>query len=273
MDAWQPHLVVYESADLAAPIVAGVAGVATANHSFGRPVPDVALQRAAAAIAPLWRAAGLEPDDLAGAYRGSYVDICPPSFRVGASQVPSRTYPLRPVEAPGDDDPIRSRARVYATLGTAFNDLETFRLLLDAFDGIDCEVVMTIGRNQSPHDLDPVSPNVTVVQYIPQAEVLVDCTVVVAHAGSGSVLAALAHGRPLVLLPRGADQFENAAVCSDIGVAETILPDDLSAARVRSTLEQVLGDAGYTEAARAVAAEIAAMPSASSVAEELAAHL
>jgi UDP:flavonoid glycosyltransferase YjiC (YdhE family) len=117
-----------------------------------------------------------------------------------------------------------------------------------------------------------VPPNVTVAQYVPQAEILVGCEAVVAHAGSGSVLAALAHGRPLVLLPRGADQFENAAVCADIGVAETILPADVTADRVRSALERVLTDAAYTERARSLAAEIAAMPSAASVADELAAQ-
>jgi UDP:flavonoid glycosyltransferase YjiC (YdhE family) len=270
VEAWQPELVVHESADLAAPIAAAAAGVSSVNHAFGRPIPDPALRRAAETIAPLWRAAGLEPDPFAGNYRLAYVDICPPSFRADVPQAPTRTHLLRPVEAGDDAGAVRERPLVYATLGTAFNDLASFRLLLDAFDGVDCDVVMTIGRNQSAADLQPVPPNVTVAQYIPQAEILVGCEAVVAHAGSGSVLAAFAHGRPLVLLPRAADQFENAAVCSDIGVAETILPADVTAARVRSALERVLTDAAYTEAARALAAETAAMPSAASVADELA---
>jgi UDP:flavonoid glycosyltransferase YjiC (YdhE family) len=83
------------------------------------------------------------------------------------------------------------------------------------------------------------------------------------------VLASLAHGRPLVLLPRGADQFENAAVCAEIGVAVTILPTDLSADRVRGALRQVLTEAAFASAARSVADEIAAMPPAASVAHEL----
>jgi UDP:flavonoid glycosyltransferase YjiC (YdhE family) len=272
IEAWQPDLVVHESDDLAAPIAAAAAGVSSANHAFGRPIPEQALRRAAEVIAPLWHAAGLEPDAFAGAYRGSYVDICPPSFRADVPQAPTRTCRLRPAEAVGGGGARRERPLVYATLGTSFNDLASFRLLLDAFDGVDCDVVMTIGRNLSPDDLDPVPRNVTVARYIPQAEILIDCAAAVAHAGSGSVLAALAHGRPLVLLPRGADQFENAAVCSDLGVAETILPAELASARVRDALERVLTDAAYTDAARSVAAEIAAMPSAASVADELAAQ-
>lgn len=271
VDAWRPKLVVHEPADLAAPIAAAASGVASANHSFGRPIPDDALRRAAAAIAPLWHAAGVEPDGLAGAYRGAYVDVCPPSFRADVPPAPTRTYALRPAEV-SVGGPNGGRPRVYSTLGTVFNDLATFRLLLEAFDGAECDVVMTIGRNLSPDELGPVPANVTVAQYIPQAEILGRCGAVVAHAGSGSVLASLAHGRPLVLLPRGADQFENAAICSRIGVAMTIMPPDLSAARVRGALEQVLADASYTEVARSVAAEIAAMPSAASVADDLAAQ-
>ena len=272
VEAWQPALVVHEPADLAAPIAAAAAGVATVNHSFGRPIPDDALRQAAAAIAPLWHAAGVEPDPFAGAYRGSYVDICPSSLRADVPPAPAPTFPIRPAEAANGERAHGGRPRVYSTLGTIFNDLATFRLLLEAFDGAACDVVMTIGRNLWPHELDPVPSNVTVAQYIPQAEILGSCEAVVAHAGSGSVLAALAHGRPLVLLPRGADQFENGAVCSDIGVAVTIMPADLTAARVRTALEQVLADASYAEAARSVAAEIAAMPTAASVADELAAQ-
>jgi UDP:flavonoid glycosyltransferase YjiC (YdhE family) len=269
VEAWRPELVVHEPADLAAPIAAAAAGVATVNHAFGRPIPDAALRRAAAAIAPLWLAAGVEPDAFAGAYRGAYVDVCPPSLRADLPRTPARTYPLRPAEA-DDDGATRSRPRIYSTLGTVFNDVGTFRLLLDAFDGAECDVVMTIGRNLSPDELEPIPPNVTVAQYIPQAEILRSCEAVVAHAGSGSVLASLAHGRPLVLLPRGADQFENATVCSEIGVAVTIQPTDLSADRVRDALQQVLTDAAFAGAARSVAAEIVAMPPAASVAENLA---
>jgi UDP-N-acetylglucosamine transferase subunit ALG13 len=270
--AWEPSLVVYESADIAAPIAAAAAGVSTANHSFGQPIAEAALRRAAEVVAPLWRAAGLKPDGFAGAFRGSYVDIWPPSLRTDTTPLRTRIHRLRPADAGEPGGTARDRPLIYATLGTAFNDLATFRLLLDALGEIDCDVVMTIGRNHSPCDLEPIPGNATVAQYITQAEVLVNCDAVVAHAGSGSVLAALAHGCPLVLLPRGADQFDNAAVCAEVGVAKTIMPTDISAAVVRSAVDQVLTDSAYAEAARSVAAEIAAMPSPAAVAGELAAQ-
>jgi UDP:flavonoid glycosyltransferase YjiC (YdhE family) len=98
------------------------------------------------------------------------------------------------------------------------------------------------------------------------------CHAVVAHAGSGSVLAALAHGLPLVLLPQGADQFDNAATCTAHGVAEAIMPPDLAADRLGDALQRVLAEPAYTAAAAALAEEIASMPTPASVADGIAAQ-
>jgi UDP:flavonoid glycosyltransferase YjiC (YdhE family) len=268
----QPDVLVHEPGDLAAPIAATANGVPVVLHAFGRPIPEGALRQAAEEIAPMWQAAGLEPDELAGAYIGSYVDICPPSLRVALPRTPSRTHLLRPADAAFATDGARDRPLVYATLGTVFNEPRIFRLLLDAFEAVDCDVIMTIGRNRDPRDLEPTPGNVTVEQYIPQGEILAGCDAVVAHAGSGSMLAALAHGRPLVLVPMGADQFENASACRALGVAETILPADFSVERVREAVQHVVEGGTYAETARSVAAEIAAMPTAAVVAEEIAAQ-
>ena len=60
-----------------------------------------------------------------------------------------------------------------------------------------------------------------VERYVPQADVLPLCDVAVGHGGSGSTLGALAHGLPMLLLPHGADQFENAQACAALGVARS----------------------------------------------------
>jgi MGT family glycosyltransferase len=242
------------------------------HHAFGCAIPEPALRRAADAVAPLWRAFGLDPDPLAGAYRGAYIDICPPCLRTPLPETATHIHYLRPAEAAERRGERRARPLVYATLGTNFNAPELFRLLLAVLERVDCDAVMTIGRDRSPHELEPIPSNVTVAQYIPQAEILCDCDLVVSHAGSGSFLAALAHGRPLVLLPQGADQFDNAAACAALGVAEVVLPPELETEVVRQAVEHVLRDPGYALAARAVAAEIDAMPSPAAVADELAEH-
>jgi len=64
----------------------------------------------------------------------------------------------------------------------------------------------------------------------------------------------------MLLVPQGADQFENAAHCRRLGAARVLLPDELTADAARAAAVSLLDEA-FRESARRVAAEIAAMPS------------
>jgi MGT family glycosyltransferase len=147
---------------------------------------------------------------------------------------------------------------VYVTMGTIFNEPQLFRVLLESLDGH--SALVTTGRGAR---LDgPVPAGVVVSEFVPQEEVLPHARAVVFHGGSGTMLGALAHGLPLVVVPQGADQFDNAALCEAAGAAVTVPPKEASAERIRAALERVLEEPSFAEAAGRIAAEIAAMPSA-----------
>ena len=265
--AWEPQAIVYESGDLAAPAVAAALELPTANHSFGVMVPLAAVRHAAEHMAPLWRSVGVEPDDNAGAFRGLYIDLSPPSFAweepLGDS-IRLGHVPAAPGDSPAWLDEL-ARPLAYVTLGTVFNKPELLRRLLDALDG-SVSALVTTGRNVDPESLGDRPPNVRVERFVPQEQVLPRCAAVVAHAGSGSVRGALAHGLPLVLVPQGADQFDNAARCEAVGAAVVVRPEELTAAAVRLALKRVLEEPSFAEAAQRVQAEIQAMPTAEEVA-------
>jgi MGT family glycosyltransferase len=164
---------------------------------------------------------------------------------------------------------LPDRQAVYVTLGTVFNAIAMFRIVLDALADLDCNVVVTIGRNNAPEELAPIPANAIVERYIPQADLLPYCTVAVGHGGAGSTLGALAHGVPLLFLPQAADQFANAEACLGAGAARVLRPDRLSVETVRAEVTTLLNDPSYGTAARAVAAEIASMPTPAEVAERL----
>lgn len=259
--SWQPDLVVHESAELVAPLVAARAGVPSVHHGFGRLVPVPCFEAAASLTAPLWRAAGLEPQPLGGVFRGSCVDICPPSLAPEASPAGVPVHPMRPVDTPtsiGSDVPGQDRL-VYVTLGTVFNELALFGVLLDGLDALSCRIVATVGAENDPAALGPLPSRVRVERFVPQAELLPHCSLVVSHGGSGSMLGALAHGVPLLLVPQAADQFDNAAVCAAAGVGRVLMPEEITPASVRAAADELLGNPSYAERAGEVAAEIAAM--------------
>ena len=83
---------------------------------------------------------------------------------------------------------------------------------------------------------------------------------VVCHAGSGTVLGALAAGRPLVALPLGGDQPASAAQLVRTGAGVAVGPEARTPDSVRSAIIEVLGDLRFAAAASALQTEIAAMP-------------
>jgi UDP:flavonoid glycosyltransferase YjiC (YdhE family) len=91
---------------------------------------------------------------------------------------------------------------------------------------------------------------------------------VVHHGGSGTALAAAAAGLPQVVMPQGADQFQNAEFLAQLGVARAVLPgttEDVLATFMRDAL----ADLQMKQAAIRLAEEIAEMPSAADVVDQL----
>ena len=83
-------------------------------------------------------------------------------------------------------------------------------MALKAVERTSARVLLTVGRRFDASTLGPVPANVHVEPWIDQARVLDHADLVVCHGGSGTTLAALAAGVPLVMVPLFADQFENA---------------------------------------------------------------
>ena len=258
--SWRADAIVYDSCDLAAPIAAAALGLPSVNHSFGAMIPLAALDASREYLEPLWRGEGLEPDPDAGAFRGLFVDLAPPSF--AWEQPRGRVVRLRPVPDTTASPPAwldeLEPPLVYVTMGTVYNQPELFRPLLDGLNGYGSALV-TVGRNVEPDALGSLPPRVRVERFVPQAHVLARAAAVVSHGGSGTTLGALAHGLPLVFVPQAADQFDNAARAEAAGAAVVLRPGEVTAESVRAALGRVLGERAFAEAARAIAAEIEEM--------------
>ncbi len=269
MSAWQPDLVVHEMAELAAPLVSTARGIPYVDVGYGSLIPRALLEEAGAAAAAHWRASGLEPHPLAGVFRYLYVDPCPPALQNPEIADVAAVQRMRPAagEAQVTErsawlDDLPRRPTVYVTLGTIWNtDLDVFRLVIEALrDRVN--LIVTVGRQNDPALLGPQPRGVIIRSYIPQHEFLPWCDAVVAHGGSGTVLGALAHGVPLLVVPQGADQWSNAEQIVTAGAGQRLLRDELSAVAVRDCVMALLSEPSYRQAASNIKGEIRAMPSA-----------
>lgn len=253
---WRPDVIVHDAAELAGPLVAATAGIATVCHGFGEVVPEAVMRRAGREMAPLWQGTGLTPDTYAGCSRGLYVDIYPPTLRSQPMDHVPDVQLRRPAEGR-----LASGSAVYVTFGTVFNEIDDgFRAAILAAASVADDVIVTVGPSGEPGAVGPTPPNVHVHRFVPQAEVLPRCAAVVSHGGSGTVLAALAHGIPLLCLPRAADQFANAANVARVGAGTALVGADATPAALRTALERLVGEPGPRSVARTLATEIAGMP-------------
>jgi UDP:flavonoid glycosyltransferase YjiC (YdhE family) len=267
--SWRPELVVNDAAELAAPIAAAAIGVPHVTHAFGALLPELRVRRAGDEVAPLWRAQGLKPRPYGGVYDHLYLDIYPPSLQApGGDHLGARQL-LRPVtfagatdESVGTDITDRTgKPLVYLTFGTFFNDGDAFRAALAGIRDLGIGLVVTVGPDGDPAAFGAQPPRVVVERYIPQTLLLPACDVVASHAGSGTVLAALALGIPQLCLPQAADQFLNAAAVARAGAGLAIRPEEVQAAGVGDAIRRLLDDSGFRGQARRVADEIGSMPS------------
>lgn len=95
---------------------------------------------------------------------------------------------------------------------------------------------------------------------MPQSDVLPGVDVVVSHGGSGSLVAALAHGLPSVLLPLGADQPHNAVRAAELGLASSLDAADATPEAIAEQVETVLRDDAMRARCAAVADDVRALP-------------
>jgi UDP:flavonoid glycosyltransferase YjiC (YdhE family) len=271
-ERWRPDVVVWEETDPAAGITAERLGLPHAT------VPVLACGMVAASFAegynPVREENGLEPDP-SGEMLSRYLVLSPfpETLRDPRNPAPRRAHGIRIVDVDRTSRAVRPRPdwatviegapSIYFTLGTVFNHEsgDLFPRVLAGLRGLPINLLVTVGREIDPATLGPQPANVRIERFVAQAAVLPHVDLVISHGGSGSVLGALAHGRPMVVLPIGADQPLNAERIGALGVGRSLDAVEATPDDVRQTASSVLADATYRDAAGRLADEIAALSS------------
>jgi UDP:flavonoid glycosyltransferase YjiC (YdhE family) len=261
-----PHVVVCDEVDAGAVVAAEVCGTPCVT------VGVIAAGRVAshAVIGSAWDrlrdARGLPPDPHGARFGGTLrVTPAPASFRDPTIEP---AFLLNHVRPPILDDiapPPRSqpgRRLVYATLGTVF-DVESgdlFERLTKALSMLHADSVLTIGSNVRRSELPPVPNRVRIEPFVDQRELLSECAAVICHGGTGTTIGALSVGVPVVVLPMGADQPDNADRCEDLGVGIVLDPITASPTEIAGATRTLIDDERFAHAAAQLAAEAAAQP-------------
>jgi UDP:flavonoid glycosyltransferase YjiC (YdhE family) len=148
---------------------------------------------------------------------------------------------------------------VVFTLGTSASGAAGafYEESLEAVRIVGCRAVLVTGRDPRNRPSGPLPSSVIAVDYAPHRALFARASVIVHHAGVGTLAQALRAGRPMLIVPHAHDQHDNSRRACTLGVAREIDAPKYRAARVARDLAALLSDADYLSRARAAAEVIA----------------
>ncbi|MEG5159115.1 glycosyltransferase [Microcoleus sp. AT3-A2] len=144
---------------------------------------------------------------------------------------------------------LTGKPLIYASMGTILNHSEVFQIIASACEGLDAQLVISLGGGATPESLPPLPGNPLVVGYAPQLELLQKATLTITHAGMNTTLESLSNGVPMVAIPVANDQPGVAARIAYTGVGEVVSLKELSVSKVRSAIVKVLTQESYKQRA------------------------
>jgi UDP:flavonoid glycosyltransferase YjiC (YdhE family) len=146
---------------------------------------------------------------------------------------------------------------VLVTISSQFqDDVLLAEAALAALADRSLRVVLTVGSDHDPAEIHSVPPNARVMRVVSHAAVLDHAVLLVSHAGHGSVMKALWHGQPMVLVPWGRDQPGVAARAAALGVAYAVDREQVSAASLAAGIDAVLADPSLVHQAQSHGARL-----------------
>ena len=163
------------------------------------------------------------------------------------------------------------RPRVCITGGTVagpgLSERATLPDVVRAVAELDVEVVVAVVRAQRDA-LGPMPGNVRVSDGpLALRLVLPSCAAFVQHGGAGTMMTALVHGVPQLILPEVGDEHFNAERLLVAGAGAALEHPD--AATVRDTVARLMGDGPWREATSLMRDRILAMPTPAEVVGDL----
>jgi len=270
-DEWTPDLIVRDTAEYGGCVTAEALGIphasvrtAYGDSSYGQ--RHVVVD----ALNALRADHGLPPDpDGISPFRYLHLAFEPPGFWPADEPLAPTYHLLRPVvfdRSGGEGLPpwvasLPPVPTVCATLGTFMNrSTAVFAAILEGLRDEPVNLIVAVGRDIDPAQFGPQPQNVHIERYIPVSLLLPHCVLVVHQAGFSTVVTTLLHGLPMVTIPLGADQPQNARSCAALGVGEVIGPEERTAGAIREAARRVLREPLYRERAERVRDEMAALP-------------
>jgi UDP:flavonoid glycosyltransferase YjiC (YdhE family) len=208
------------------------------------------------------RRLGLQPatDDLAAWESAELLLVTVPKWFDLATNYPANVVHAGPLGVTRDSQETRTadgRPRILLSFSTTVmrGQVALIQRVCDALAGQAVDAVLTLGPAVNAETIDAPS-SIETVPYADHEQLLPLTDAVITHGGLGTTLRALAHGKPLLLLPLGRDQEFNAGRVADLGAGFSMRAE-CSPAEIAHAVLELLTQPRFRRAAEDAAAAIA----------------
>ncbi len=158
--------------------------------------------------------------------------------------------PSRPIAPRGDEvafpwERLDGRPLVYVSFGSQISwQPELFRQICAAGAALDAQLVVSAGDLAEGAVAGTLPGDPIVVRYAPQLGILDKAAVVVSHGGANSVMEAMDHGVPLLLIPICNDQPVQAHFLARAGAGLSLERAEATASDIEGALRKLLDSNG-----------------------------
>lgn len=148
-------------------------------------------------------------------------------------------------------DFLRSdKFKIYVSLGTVFNNKpDVFIKIMRALDTPDYQVIVSAGGAYQILKNRTTPPNATIFKSVPQVGLLPKIDLFISHGGNNSINEALSSGKPIIVMPVGGEQADNASRVVYLGVGKRVDISQFSEKQLLDVVEEICRTSRFRERA------------------------
>jgi len=181
----------------------------------------------------------------------------PAEFEFPRTDLPPYFHFTGPYHNPASRQPVpfpfeqlNGKPLIYASMGTVQNRLlNVFQQIASACEGLEAQLVISLGGSTTPESLPKLPGNPIVVGYAPQLELLQRATLTITHGGMNTTLESLSQGIPMVAIPVANDQPGVATRIAYTGVGEMVPLKQITVPKLQTAIRKVLTEESYKKRA------------------------
>lgn len=164
--------------------------------------------------------------------------------------------------------PDDTRPLVTVGFSTTFqNHARVMQKVIDALSALPVRVLVTLGGSIEQRDLR-AADNCVLVDSAPHSRLMREATLAITHGGHGTVMQALYARVPMLIIPHGRDQNDNAIRVTHRGAGLSLQPD-AGVETIRSACERLLDEPSFRLAAKKLGDAVALDAQQSTVVQDL----